>query len=113
MTRCLREHLCHREYVLLIFKKRAGQKRRLETVMSIISTQPASSQAFAGNSCTFRLAATLKRWSAVYLNWRLRQAAIAELAVLSDRELKDMGLTRGEIEGSVTNASKCEHAFNR
>ena len=61
----------------------------------------------------FRLAATLKRWSAVYLNWRLRQAAIAELAVLSDRELKDMGLTRGEIEGSVTNASKCEHAFNR
>ena len=80
--------------------------------MSIISTQPASSQAFAGN-WTFRLAATPKRWSTVYLNWRLRQAAIAELAVLSDRELKDMGLTRGEIEGSVTNASKCEHAFNR
>ena len=81
--------------------------------MSIISTQPASPQAFAGNSWTFRLAATLKRWSAVYLNWRLRQVAIAELAVLSDGELKDMGLTRGEIEGSVTNAPKCEHAFDR
>ena len=81
--------------------------------MSIISTQPASSQAFAGNSWTFRLAAVLKHWCVAYLNWRLRQTAIAELAVLSDRELKDIGLKRGEIENAVTNASKCEHAFNR
>jgi len=48
-----------------------------------------------------------------YLNWRLRQTAIAELAVLNDRELKDIGLKRGEIENAVTNTLKRERAFNR
>ena len=85
----------------------------MEKVMSTISTRPASSEAFAGNSWTFRPAAVLKRWRVAYLNWRLRQAAIAELAVLSDRELKDIGLKRGEIENAVTNTLKRERAFNR
>ena len=72
--------------------------------MSTISTRPASSEAFAGNF--FRPAAVLKHWCVAYLNWRLRQTAIAELAVLSDRELKDIGLKRGEIENAVTNMLK-------
>ena len=80
--------------------------------MSTISARPASSEAFASNSWTFR-PAVLKRWWVVYLNWRLRQTAIAELAVLSDRELKDIGLKRGEIENAVTNTLKRERAFNR
>jgi len=85
----------------------------MEKVMSTISTRPASSEAFAGNSWTFRPAEVLKRWCVAYLNWRLRQTAIAELAVLSDRELKDIGLKRGEIENAVTNTLKRECAFNR
>jgi uncharacterized protein YjiS (DUF1127 family) len=48
-----------------------------------------------------------------YLNWRLEQAAIAQLAALSDRELKDVGLRRCEIEGAVKCEPKSEHAFNR
>ena len=83
----------------------------MELAVSTISTNPASSEALAGNSWT--LAAVLKRWYVAYLNWRLRQAAIAELAVLSDRELKDIGLKRGEIENAVTNTLKRERAFNR
>ena len=45
-----------------------------------------------------RLAASLKRW---WLTWRIEQAAIAQLCVMSDRELKDIGLTRGEITRAV------------
>src|SRR6516165_6610490 len=114
ITRCLRERLrnsAQRQYFLLILK--THKKRLMETVMSTISTRPASSEAFASNSWTFRPAAVLKRWRVAYLNWRLRQAAIAELAVLSDRELKDIGLKRGEIENAVTNTLKRECAFNR
>ena len=110
----MRERLrnsAQRQYFLLILK--THKKRLMETVMSTISTRPASSEAFAGNSWTFRPAAVLKRWCVAYLNWRLRQAAIAELAVLSDRELKDIGLKRGEIENAVTNTLKRERAFNR
>ena len=81
--------------------------------MSTISTRPASSEAFASNSWTVRSAAVLKHWCEAYLNWRRRQTAIAELAVLSDRELKDIGLKRGEIENGVTSTLKRERAFNR
>ena len=81
--------------------------------MSTISTTPASSGALAGNSGTTRLAAVLKRWWIAFLTWRLEQAAIAQLAALSDRELKDIGLRRCEIEGAVRRESKCERVFNR
>src|SRR5262249_20110309 len=52
---------------------------------------------FFGNSWTSRSAAVLRRWWMAYLNWRLEQAAIAQLAALSDRELKDVGLRRCEV----------------
>lgn len=81
--------------------------------MSTISTTPASSEAFAGNSWTTRSATVLKRWWMAYLTWRLKQAAIAQLGALSDRELKDIGVTRCEIEDAVKGALKRDRAFNR
>jgi uncharacterized protein YjiS (DUF1127 family) len=48
-----------------------------------------------------------------YLSWRLEQATIAQLGTLSDRELKDMGLTRCEIGGAVRREPKSARAFNR
>jgi uncharacterized protein YjiS (DUF1127 family) len=36
-----------------------------------------------------------------YITWRIEQAAIAQLWAMSDRELKDIGLTRSEITRAV------------
>jgi len=83
----------------------------MELAVSTISTNPASSEALAGNSWT--LAAVLKRWSMAYLSWRLEQAAIVQLGALSDCELKDIGLRRCEIEGAVRSEPKSERVFDR
>jgi uncharacterized protein YjiS (DUF1127 family) len=36
-----------------------------------------------------------------YLTWRLERAAIAQLWAMSDRELKDIGLSRSKIASAV------------
>jgi uncharacterized protein YjiS (DUF1127 family) len=46
-----------------------------------------------------------------YLTWRLQQTAIAQLKALSDRDLKDIGVRRCEIESAVKGGLKREHAF--
>jgi uncharacterized protein YjiS (DUF1127 family) len=45
----------------------------------------------------------LERWLVAYMTWRLEQAAIAQLSAMSDRELKDIGLTRCGIANAVSN----------
>jgi len=45
--------------------------------------------------------ATLKRWLVAYLTWRIEQAAISELLSMSDRTLRDIGLTRSGIPHAV------------
>jgi uncharacterized protein YjiS (DUF1127 family) len=56
-------------------------------------------------------AAVLKRWWVAYLTWRLQQTAIAQLKALSDRDLKDIGVRRCEIESVVKGGLKRECAF--
>jgi uncharacterized protein YjiS (DUF1127 family) len=46
-----------------------------------------------------------------YLTWRLQQTAIAQLKALSDRDLKDIGVRRCEIESVVKGGLKRECAF--
>jgi uncharacterized protein YjiS (DUF1127 family) len=48
-----------------------------------------------------RLAAALKRWWVAYLTWRLEQVVIDQLWPMTDRYLKDIGLTRSEITTAV------------
>jgi uncharacterized protein YjiS (DUF1127 family) len=43
------------------------------------------------------------------MTWRIEQAAIAQLWSMSDRELKDIGLSRSEI----TSAVRAEAAHDR
>ena len=46
-------------------------------------------------------AAAVKHWWAAYIAWRVEQAAIVQLQSMSDRDLKDIGLTRSEIARAV------------
>jgi uncharacterized protein YjiS (DUF1127 family) len=47
------------------------------------------------------LGAAAKRLYAAYIAWRLEKTAIAALRSMSDSDLSDIGLTRGEIMSAV------------
>jgi uncharacterized protein YjiS (DUF1127 family) len=68
--------------------------------MSTICNAPATPRGTTGQWAR-KLVDTLERWLAVYMTWRLEQAAIAALSAMSDRDLKDMGLHRSEIPAAV------------
>jgi uncharacterized protein YjiS (DUF1127 family) len=44
---------------------------------------------------------TLQDFVALYQEWRRRARGRAELAALSDRELRDIGLTRYDARGEI------------
>lgn len=44
---------------------------------------------------------TLAGWWAAYIDWRVRRMAVAQLRGMSDRELKDIGLFRTQLEAAV------------
>ena len=44
---------------------------------------------------------TVTRWLVAYMAWRIERRAAALLRAMTDRELRDIGLTRGEIEAAV------------
>jgi uncharacterized protein YjiS (DUF1127 family) len=55
----------------------------------------------AGSGILTALGATLKRLFAAYIAWRIERSAIAVLRSMSDRELSDIGLPRGDIREAV------------
>jgi uncharacterized protein YjiS (DUF1127 family) len=81
--------------------------------MSTTFSAPAAAQATAGHAWASALAAALKRRWVDYLTWRIQQAAIAELSSMSDRELKDIGLTRSTIWGAVRSEAVRDRASSR
>ncbi len=81
--------------------------------MSTIFSAPAAARGIAGSSWASGLAATLERWWMAYLTRRLEQAAIAQLRLMSDRELKDMGLIHCDITGAVRGEASRDRAFSR
>jgi uncharacterized protein YjiS (DUF1127 family) len=46
------------------------------------------------------LAFARRAWIA-YMTWRIERVAIEQLGAMSDRQLKDIGLTRSEIEAAA------------
>jgi uncharacterized protein YjiS (DUF1127 family) len=75
--------------------------------MTTISSTTATVQDIPARSGSGRLrSSALKRWWQAYIAWRAEQAAIATLSGLSDRELKDFGLTRSGIAGAVREAMR-------
>lgn len=54
----------------------------------------------------------MRGWIA-YMDWRLRRLAIHRLRGMSDRELKDMGVSRSQIEFAVRREPSVDPMFNR
>jgi len=81
-------------------RRRAGTKGQwtMEMIMSTTISTPAAAQGSAGH---VEFGAPLRGWLRAFLAWRIEQAAIAQLGMMSDRELKDIGLTRQQIIGAV------------
>jgi uncharacterized protein YjiS (DUF1127 family) len=48
------------------------------------------------------LGAWLGKWWVSYITWRVQRLAIRQLASMSDRELRDIGIARSEIAVAVT-----------
>ena len=80
--------------------------------MSTIFSATAAAQGIPGRSFVNGTAATLNRWWAAYLTWRLERATINTLSSLNDRELKDIGLDRSEIMRAVKGRVARERVFN-
>ena len=55
----------------------------------------------AGEALPRSFGGTLHRLWLAYMDWRLQRLAVSLLSRMSDRQLKDMGLTRGQIEFAV------------
>ncbi len=47
------------------------------------------------------VAGATRRWWVAYITWRIERLAIARLRTTSDRQLKDMGIVRSQIEFAV------------
>jgi uncharacterized protein YjiS (DUF1127 family) len=84
--------------------ERGASEHRGQLVRSLFIAMVGSLRRIAGRArraaraLAHRAAVTAReRWRA-YAGWRERRAAIKELASLDDRTLKDLGLTRSEIE---------------
>ena len=69
--------------------------------MSTSSLAPPAAQDAVAQPRTDGCGAVLKRWWSAYMIRRMEAAAIDRLRSMSDRELKDIGLTRAGIVPAV------------
>ena len=78
--------------------------------MTMLSTVPsAPGMAFTRRRILFvasRLRRTVNAWAAAIIASYERRAAIAALHQLDDRELKDIGLYRGQIDEAIKRAAQ-------
>ena len=65
--------------------------------MSTTFGTAASAQELTPSSWASGMLATAKRAWVAYMTWRIERTAIDQLSAMSDRQLKDIGLTRSEI----------------
>jgi uncharacterized protein YjiS (DUF1127 family) len=94
---------------------KADCQRRHEQVEMIVST---ISNAMLGRNSindTFvaAIGRAIKRGFVAYMNWRLQQLAISRLRTMSDRELKDIGVSRSQVEFAVTGKLERHPMFSR
>jgi uncharacterized protein YjiS (DUF1127 family) len=89
--------------------------------MSRMSSAPTAPQEIAGQSwakdlvkdLVKNLGATLTRWCVAYLTWRIERAAITQLWSMSDRQLRDIGISRSGDDSTVRGEAERIRAFSR
>ena len=84
----------------------------MEMIMSLISDSVAQREPLAGTILR-GVGRALRNWWIAYVNWRLHQLAVTRLQSMSDRELKDMGVTRASIEVAVKRGTDRHPMFAR
>jgi uncharacterized protein YjiS (DUF1127 family) len=72
--------------------------------MSTMTRAPVAIPGASGSSACRWLGAALRRWWVARMQRRLDRLAIRQLRAMSDRELKDIGVVRSQIEFSVRSA---------
>ena len=79
----------------------------------MISRAPAAAHTAATPSWTALLLAKIRVWWAACVTWRIEQAAMQQLARMSDHDLSDIGLARSEITHAVTHGAACDRGLGR
>jgi hypothetical protein len=82
-------------------------------IMRTASSAKGAQPSLARKSWVRQMAGSLERWMVTYMDCKIEQAAIARLRSMSDRELKDIGVSRSDIAGAVRRNSKRYCAFSR
>jgi uncharacterized protein YjiS (DUF1127 family) len=77
--------------------------------MSTMTRAPVAIPGASGSSASRWLGAALRRWWVARMQRRLDRLAIRQLRAMSDRELKDIGVVRSQIEFSVRSARHRNH----
>lgn len=87
----------------------------IEMIMRTVPSGNAAPQGIARQFWAKRVAPPFRRWLVAYKSWKAERAAMARLHSMTDRELKDIGLTRSVISGAVIlrgHAMHCYEALN-
>jgi uncharacterized protein YjiS (DUF1127 family) len=72
----------------------------VEAIMSTIFNHATELRGLASTDASW-IGHIVRRYWTAFQRWRLEQAAIVQLSTMSDRELRDIGLNRGEIRFAV------------
>jgi uncharacterized protein YjiS (DUF1127 family) len=84
----------------------------MEMIMSALSNTASRFDGVATG--IFRsLATAAARWWSGYVDRRVQRTAVALLQSMSDRQLKDIGLAREQIEYAVANGRDIDRAVGR
>jgi uncharacterized protein YjiS (DUF1127 family) len=69
--------------------------------MTMVLRTPSAAQSFASPARAWSPGTVLSGLWAAYTIWRDKRLAMARLHAMSDRQLRDIGITRSEIEFAV------------
>ena len=84
----------------------------MDMIMSTILSAPAAAQPAAKQTWAGELFAFAKRSWYAYITWRIERTALANLSLMSYRELEDIGLSRSQIECAVMGERARDHVFS-